>query len=226
MVARISSTRSGRGQARTRPTREQKRAANRQRLLDAALRVFSERGYHGATIEDIAEESGLSNGAVYYNFRNKEELFLALFDARIEARIAAVEETFGSPPATEGEDEGQVRAAAMRGVRDIDDPREWAMFFEFVAHAGRTPAFRREFRKRSRRMRAAFAGVVERRFSELGADVPIPPEQIAVAITALTHGLAVQRVTDPRAVPDELLGQLVVFLLRGMAAAEPAGRAR
>jgi AcrR family transcriptional regulator len=209
----------GQGGTRGRLTREQKRAANRQRLLDAALGVFSERGYYGATIEEIVEESGLSNGALYYNFRNKEDLFLALFDQRIEARIAAVERTFGSGTASESEGETQVRTAAMQGVRDLDDPKEWAMFFEFVAHAGRTPAFRREFRKRSRRLRAAFTRAIESQTAALGTELSLPADQAAVAVAALTHGLAVQRVTDPRAVPDELLGQLVVYLLRGMATA-------
>ncbi|MDX6696930.1 MAG: hypothetical protein QOE65_327 [Solirubrobacteraceae bacterium] len=194
-------------------TRAEKRAANRRRLLDAALKVFSERGYHGATVEEIAAESGLSNGALYYNFRNKEDLFLALFDQRIEARIAAVEASFGGSDPGRGED--QVRAVAREGVRDIDDPREWAMFFEFVAHAARTPGFRREFRKRSRRLRRAFGEALVRQ----GTELELPPQEAALAITALTHGLAVQRITDPAAVSDELLGQLVVYLLRGMDAA-------
>jgi hypothetical protein len=105
----------------------------------------------------------------------------------------------------------------MEGVRDLDDPAEWAMFFEFVAHAARSPAFRREFRKRSRRMRAAFGRAIERQAAAVGADRTLPTEQAAVAVAALSHGLAVQRITDPRAVPDELLGQLIVYLLRGMA---------
>jgi AcrR family transcriptional regulator len=215
-MARISS----RSDGPTRQTRKQKRAANRQRLLDAARKVFSERGYHEATVEAIAAESGLSNGALYYNFRNKEELFLALFDQRIDARIAAVERTFGSERASGDDGGGQVMTAAMEGVRDIDDPMEWAMFFEFIAHAARTPDFRREFRKRSRRMRTAFARAVERQSADLGTDLPLPAEQVGVAIAALSHGLAAQRVIDPRAVPDELLGQLVLYLLRGMTAAK------
>ena len=216
MSARISTRKRPRGQTQPRLTREQKRAANRQRLLDAALRVFSEHGYYAATIGDIVEDSGLSNGALYYNFRNKEDLFLALFDQRIEARIEAIEQVFGRGGGGSEEGATQVHTAAMQSVRDIDSPGEWAMFFEFVAHAGRTPAFRREFRKRSRRMRQAFAHAIERQGGELGANLSLPTEQAAVAVAALTHGVAVQRITDPESVPDELLGQLVVYLLRGM----------
>ena len=221
----ISTRNRSKRQAPPRLTREQKRAANRERLLEAAGRVFSQRGYHGATIEEIVEQSGLSNGALYYNFRNKEDLFLALFDQRIEARIAAVERSFQSARVSDEESAAQVRTAAMQGVTDIDDPSEWAMFFEFVAHAGRTPAFRREFRKRSRRMRAAFERAVERQAGALGVELSLPAEQAAVGIAALTHGLAVQRVTDPRAVPDELLGQLIVHLLRGITVPRTTGAA-
>jgi AcrR family transcriptional regulator len=214
--ARISTRTGSRRQALPRLTREQKRAVNRQRLLDAALEVFSERGYYAATIEEIVEASGLSNGALYYNFRNKEDLFLALFDQRIEARIEAIERAFGGGAGSSEEGATQVHAAAMQSVRDIDSPREWAMFFEFVAHAGRTPAFQRDFRKRTRRMRQAFARAIERQTADLGAELSVPAEQAAVAVAALTQGVAVQRITDPRSVPDELLGALVVYLLRGM----------
>ena len=51
--------------------------AVRARIVDAALRVFAEKGYHGATIGDVVRDSGLSVGAIYTYFRGKDELFLA-----------------------------------------------------------------------------------------------------------------------------------------------------
>ncbi|MEA2352169.1 MAG: hypothetical protein QOJ14_583, partial [Thermoleophilaceae bacterium] len=223
--ALISSKKSSRRQAKPRLTRDQKRAANRQRLLDAALEVFSERGYYAATIEEIVEASGLSNGALYYNFRNKEDLFLALFEQRIEGRIEALERTLGPSGDSSEEAANRVRSAAAQSVREIDDPREWAMFLEFVAHAGRTPAFQRKFRTRSRRLRRAFAVAAERAAADLGGELSVPAEEAALGIAALTHGLAVQRITDPDAVPDELLGRLIVYLLRGMSVGRDASSA-
>lgn len=52
----------------------------RERILDAALRVFAERGYHGATIQDVVQQSGLSVGAIYTYFSGKDELFHACCD--------------------------------------------------------------------------------------------------------------------------------------------------
>ncbi|HEX9549609.1 MAG TPA: TetR/AcrR family transcriptional regulator [Candidatus Limnocylindrales bacterium] len=52
----------------------------RDRIVAAALRVFGERGFHGATIADVVRESGLSVGAIYTYFKGKDDLFLATCD--------------------------------------------------------------------------------------------------------------------------------------------------
>jgi len=56
------------------PAHEQ---AVRTRIIESALRVFAEKGYHGATIADVVRDSGLSVGAIYTYYRGKDELFLA-----------------------------------------------------------------------------------------------------------------------------------------------------
>jgi AcrR family transcriptional regulator len=52
----------------------------RERIVAAALRVFGERGFHGATMQDVVRESGLSVGAIYTYFKGKDDLFLATCD--------------------------------------------------------------------------------------------------------------------------------------------------
>ena len=59
-------------------TRAERRAQTRAALLDAAARVFAERGFGGASVEAIAAEAGYTRGAFYSNFASKEELFVAL----------------------------------------------------------------------------------------------------------------------------------------------------
>jgi AcrR family transcriptional regulator len=59
---------------RVTPAHEQ---AVRARIVSAAVRVFAEKGYHGATMQDVVRESGLSIGAIYTWFKGKDELFLA-----------------------------------------------------------------------------------------------------------------------------------------------------
>ncbi|HMN30494.1 MAG TPA: helix-turn-helix domain-containing protein, partial [Caldilineaceae bacterium] len=70
-------------------TRPQRQQQTRERLLDAAVEVFSRRGYHAASVEEISEAAGFSKGAVYSNFASKEELFLALLDRLFTRELPA-----------------------------------------------------------------------------------------------------------------------------------------
>lgn len=54
--------------------------AVRTRIVESAVRVFAEKGFHGATVQDVVRESGLSVGAIYTHFRGKDDLFLATCD--------------------------------------------------------------------------------------------------------------------------------------------------
>jgi AcrR family transcriptional regulator len=76
-------------------TREQSQAATREKLLAAARTIFARDGYGGASIDRIADEAGFSKGAVYSNFRGKEDLFLAVMEnqsvADLPALLAAIE---------------------------------------------------------------------------------------------------------------------------------------
>ncbi len=88
----------------------------RSRILDAALEVFAEKGYHEASVDEIVEESHTSKGSVYFHFPNKQNLFLSLVDkfsnllerrvkeaisheeegiAQVDAALTACLETFG-----------------------------------------------------------------------------------------------------------------------------------
>src|SRR5437016_1308894 len=59
-------------------TPERRRAMTRQHLLDAAAIVFTRNGFHGSTLDEVAATAGFTKGAVYSNFKSKDELFLAL----------------------------------------------------------------------------------------------------------------------------------------------------
>ena len=63
-----------------RKTRAERKQETRRRLLDAAAEVFARRGFHGASVEDIAAHAGFTQGALYANFAGKEGLFLAVID--------------------------------------------------------------------------------------------------------------------------------------------------
>jgi TetR/AcrR family transcriptional regulator, fatty acid metabolism regulator protein len=65
--------------------------ATRQRLLDAAERVFAEKGYHGTVVDDIIRASDSSKGGFYFHFLNKQAIFLALVDKLVPKLAAAID---------------------------------------------------------------------------------------------------------------------------------------
>lgn len=65
--------------------------ARRTQILDAATRVFAEKGFHRAKIKEIAREAGVAGGTIYNYFRNKEDLAFALLDRLNETEQRAAD---------------------------------------------------------------------------------------------------------------------------------------
>jgi len=61
-------------------------------ILDAAIKVFAEKGYHGSRVSDIAREADIAYGLVYHYFKNKEEILRTIFEERWSGFLGAVEE--------------------------------------------------------------------------------------------------------------------------------------
>jgi AcrR family transcriptional regulator len=196
---------------RTRPTRLQKREANRQRILAAARAVFGARGYHAATIEDIADEAGLSNGAIYYNFGSKEDLFLTLLDDRLEERLEHLRATLGAAadPAAD-----PLPQEARDVTRSFKESREWRLLLlEFIAYAARNPRVAPKLQAHQRKLRAALADAVDTYLRRRGIAPPMPVDELAIAISGLADGLALEELADPGSVPDELLGHVLTLMV-------------
>jgi AcrR family transcriptional regulator len=204
---------------RRRLNREEKNAETQRRLLDAAREVFGRRGYGSASLEEIAEEAGFSRGALYHHFAGKEDLFLALLDERVSARVAEIERTFAAGEATKEATIEQARRAAGDAAEVFGQNHEWrALYLEFVAHADRNPEFRRQLAERMRACRDGLTELVRRRAAEIGLELPVPPEQLALTIEALGQGLGMEEMLDPDGVPEDLFGTMLGYLLRGIAA--------
>ena len=81
--------------------RENKNALSRQRIIDAALREFSAKGYEGASLNTAWAENGISKGIIYHHFKNKDEIYLhcvrLCFDALTAHLRAAANGLSGSP---------------------------------------------------------------------------------------------------------------------------------
>jgi AcrR family transcriptional regulator len=206
---------------RKRQTQAERRDETRGELIAAAARVFSKRGFHGTSLEAIAEEAGYSRGAVYYNFADKEELFLELLDRRCAERAQDLRDVFAG--VEEGDVGGTARQAGVAAQHALDamtgDPEWRALYLEFLAHAARDPAFRRRFGRRTQEMRSALEEVVVERSGAFADALGMEPEQLAVVIDALGTGLwASHMLHGARAVPPDLFSKALALIVEGIAA--------
>jgi AcrR family transcriptional regulator len=204
--------------AARRLTREQSKAQTRQRLLAAARSVFARRGYHGASVEEIAAEAGFSTGALYSNFDGKEDLFLALMDHEIDAYCAEIEaEVDGVSSIAD-----RARDGARHWMEIVErEPEMLMLFVEFWAYAARDAGARERVARSFARARGMLTKLIADGAREFDMRLEIPAEHLAIAIDALADGIARQKLADPGAVPDDLMGRVISLLLA--AAAHPAG---
>ncbi len=119
----------GKGEARRRSKVDRTRAD----LLDAAARVFSAKGFEGASVDDVATEAGYTKGAVYAHFGSKRDLFLAVARSVLDAESAGEHRLPGVT--TDGVDVAALEAALAASARD---PR-LLLSIELLAYALRHP---------------------------------------------------------------------------------------
>lgn len=126
-------------------TQDRRREMTREALIDAAMDVFAEKGFHGCSLEEIASRAGFTRGAIYSNFEDKEALLLAAMDkvhqefvdelaAAVQAALAA------NPEARSNRDTSRAAARASLQVAR-ENPRLLLMQMELRLYAMREPAF-------------------------------------------------------------------------------------
>lgn len=193
--------------------REEQKAATRLRLLEAAEAVFARRGFHGASVDEIAREAGATTGALYANFAGKEDLFLQLLDHTMEQDVRAYSEVSGAAATPEE----AARAGADRWMQVLSDrPEYFPLFIEFWAYAVREPAVRERFAERFAAFRLATGRIVAAGGEARGIELePEHVERLGTFVNALANGLALEKLVDPAAVPDELFGDLLVLIFSG-----------
>jgi TetR/AcrR family transcriptional regulator, fatty acid metabolism regulator protein len=189
------------------------KAATRDRILQAALRIFAEKGYHRAAVDDIVRVSGTSKGAVYHHFPNKEALFLALVDefaARLAERIAvAIGGAHGAL--------GKVEAALRAGLETFADHRELAriVLLESVRLGAAYESKRAEVHRR-------FGALIQGYLDQAVAEGSIPPLDTRVATLAwlgAVNEIVVQWLhADEPDLLDQAVPALAPMLLRSIGA--------
>jgi AcrR family transcriptional regulator len=193
---------------RTRPTRGEVR----DRILDAASKVFAAEGFAGATIDAIGKAAGFTKGAVYSNFESKDELFLALLDREFELR--------GEQIATVLESGGDTAAAARALSRSVLDSVHshadyYVLFVEYWLRAVRDPQLRE--RLIARRRTAAAEQALHIADSTATVQSGRRLADLAQLVVTVNLGIAMEEVLRPGTIDPDLLAQLITALLEPVA---------
>ena len=176
-------------------SRAEQNDRNRALLLDAARRVFLERGYFAATLDQIADEAGFSKGAVYSRFASKADMFLALLEDRIAERAAQNAQLAEDLAGT-----GNFAAVIDLAERAERGAPGWRLLVtEFRIHAARDPELNRRYAALHARTVEGIAGILAL-ISEGGAEhLPFPPRQLAELVLAVETGRALEQIAEPDA---------------------------
>ncbi len=198
-------------QPRPRPTR--RRAATRERLLDAAFEVFAADGLGAATVEAVCDAAGFTRGAFYSNFSSLEELFLALFDrqaAVLLERVEAAVEALGGRPATEPLDAVVDAAVETVLAAGAAERAWWVVSSEQVLVAARNPAARERLAAHQEALRARLGPVLAAALVRAGRRLVITEDDLARLVLAVHDGGVAQSLVDPASVPYGRLDRLAL----------------
>ena len=181
-----------------------KRERTRAALLEAARALIREKGYERTTMEEVARRAGMTTGAIYGNFRNRDELFIALghaYWAPIAPRVR--------PGATFAE---AMRALAEATLAAVHDRAPAAVGrLTGLAYALTSPELQarvQEVTKRSYAFGAEWLGTFD------ASELPMPAGVLVRVIHALIEGLVMQRILTPELCPDEVFYEAFAALTR------------
>ena len=183
----------------------EKRERTRRRLIDAAFQVVAERGFHAATVDLIAGRAGLSTGALYANFKTKDDLLFAAFEEHLRWFTESLE------TAAAAADVGRAISDWIQALGR--EPEQFLVFLEFWGYASRRAELREALTQQLDEMRAQLAGAIEQRAEADGGAIPLPPELAAQIALALGRGLAFEVLTNPAGVDDRRIGELLAALV-------------
>jgi AcrR family transcriptional regulator len=189
-------------------TPQRRRAMTREHLIEAAAVVFARDGYSGASLDDVAATAGFTKGAVYSNFKSKEDLFLALIDHRIETQTTAFAAELEAPAASGSDQLPRIQDLIERNF----DQNEGALHFEFMAYAARNPEIRAKLAERARRGRDAVIRLITDEHERMGTVPAYPIPVLAQMMLALFDGLASLWFLVPELVDDDMLREVLAFL--------------
>jgi AcrR family transcriptional regulator len=198
---------------RTRPTRDD----TRDKLFEAAARVFEEQGIGGASIEAIAAAAGFSRGAFYSNFTSKDELIIAMLEDHVAQTVRRNLDLLAKHKSL-----ADFLDALKTMDRGQQDPlgRSPLLHMEMILFVARAEKRRPELAKRLRARRKLIADIVETSLANAGRGGSRDTAWTAAIVLALEDGFRLHRLIDPDTTPADSFLRAITDLHRAIGIAK------
>jgi AcrR family transcriptional regulator len=198
------------------PRRDKERT--RERILEAAMDVFSDKGYAATLIDDIARESDTSKGAFYFHFPSKKAIFEALLKSLVDRLTRDAQDAIAAQAGAVAKIE-----AALRAVLGLFARHEKATRLLFVEAVGLGRAFEQPVRDAHRALADVIATYLQQAVDD-GSIPPIPVSLTAYAWLGAIHEVVFMNLSQPDSEPLEVLVAPLCNLLVGTLGARPPGQ--
>src|SRR5665213_1930073 len=194
---------------RTRPTRDD----TREKLFEAAARVFGEQGIGGASIEAIAAAAGFTRGAFYSNFKSRDELIIAMLEDHVEQSIRRNLDLLA-----QHKNIADFIDALKTMDRSRQDPlgRSPLLHMEMILFVARAEKRRPELAERLRARRKLIADIVATTSKNSGKNGSPDPTWTGAIVLALEDGFRLHRLIDPQTTPADSFLRAIGDLQRAM----------
>lgn len=182
----------------------------REALLDAALVVMAQQGYHGARLDAIAKAAGHTTGAVYSSFAGKDELFAVLANRETSRFVGALGDAALSRA---GSVEDRTRRVISAYLAYLEArPEFFAIAFELSARAWHDDGMRAVYAEQRALITAALVMMLEEGARASNRELVLPARQIATVLEAVGEGIALRYLAEPEGItPSDFEGVLQVF---------------
>jgi AcrR family transcriptional regulator len=198
----------------------ERKAQTRAELLSAASAVVARRGDHTPAVDEVASEAGYSAGALYAHFGSKEQLFLDLVEEHLAYQIQRYTDAAAEPGDGVGDIDERAHAGATEWIDYLErEPEYFQVFISFWDYAVRDKKLRPLLAERFAQLRQVTGQLIAAGAEARGVHVePEVADQLALFVTSLGNGIALQRQADPDSVPPDFFGTMLAQIFSALAA--------
>jgi TetR/AcrR family transcriptional regulator, repressor for uid operon len=165
----------------------------RDELLEAAEQCFIERGFHRATIQDIASAAGVSLGLMYRYYKNKDAIIIAVAEREREATVELISEL-----QTVTDFKAELLRVMQTLLQESTEPNYVRLSTELFAEACRNPVLAEAFARSEASIRNAVIQSIRSQQKQLHIAKSVDANAVADVLIALSDGLGVRALLNPK----------------------------